>query len=140
MEFIYDFFSTCKGKICVVLWRDLQHFDPGENGYKGIQIEYFPKNFWVIKGLIWRKISVKNPQIWLKVVTLVSEKKIKKVWNGVGGGIGKKFLEQRVYYFLNTVFSCKFFPLRVNIYSLIRIGLKIPGAESLLLYNAVISW
>ena len=77
------FFSTCKGKICIVFWRDSQHFAPGENGYKGIQIEYFSKNFCVSKGLIWRKNSIKPPQIWLKIVTLVSEKKIKKVWNGV---------------------------------------------------------
>ena len=42
-------------------------------------------------------------------------------------------------YFLNTVFSCKLFPLRMNIYSLITIGKKIPGAESLLLLNAVYS-
>ena len=45
MEFIYDFFSTCKGKIRVVFGRDLQHLGPGKNGYSGIQIEYVPKNF-----------------------------------------------------------------------------------------------
>ena len=55
MEFIYDFFSTCKGKIRVVFWRDLQDLGPGKNGYSGIQIEYVPKNFWALKGLIWRK-------------------------------------------------------------------------------------
>ena len=46
------FFSTCKGKICVVFGHDLQHLGPGDNGYKGIQMEYFPKHFWVLKGLI----------------------------------------------------------------------------------------
>ena len=49
MEFIYDFFSTSKGQICVAFLCELQHFGPGKEGYKGIQVEYFPKNFWVFR-------------------------------------------------------------------------------------------
>ena len=27
-----------------------RHLGPGKKWYKGIQIEYFPENFWVFKG------------------------------------------------------------------------------------------
>ena len=37
-EFIYDFFLTCKGTICVDLWHNLQHLGLGNKAYEGIQI------------------------------------------------------------------------------------------------------
>ena len=53
MEFINDFACmTCKGKIGVVFGRALQYLGPEKNGYSGSQIEYVPKNFWALKGLI----------------------------------------------------------------------------------------
>ena len=75
MEFIYDFFSTSKGQICVV---DIIHNISGK-GKGGIMVCKFIgllKNgmeYDGIKGLIWKQNTRKKPQILLKIVTSLSE-------------------------------------------------------------------
>ena len=49
-EFIYEFFLDFKCKLRVVLCCGSRQLCPGKKGNNGIQIEYFPDNFWVKFG------------------------------------------------------------------------------------------
>ena len=60
-KFFYDFFSKSKCQICVVFWCDSWQFVPGIKRYIGLQIEYFPKNFWVFEGYFDNWKHTKHP-------------------------------------------------------------------------------
>ena len=46
-----NFFLDFKGKFRIALCCGSRQLCPGKKGNNGIQIEYFPDNFWVIWGL-----------------------------------------------------------------------------------------